>query len=484
MGTGKLPTPEQSHEDASTEALLFAGVGLYRFLFDGTIIVMDRGTMRILELEDRFPDPASMQGLNISDLYVQIKPRGYVRDIINQFGHARNLEYPLITLNGTQKWVRHDSYKAVDPTTGQPCVQAIIHDITDDMEARSALQESEARFGFIFKQASIGIVHVDQHGVILEANTALEQILGYTLEQLDGRPFAELGYFDDKFMDEEAFDALLAGERDSYHVTKRFVRADGRAIWCQLTFSLIRDMEDKPNFAIGLLEDVTDREETEQAKSQFLSVLTHELRTPLANIMGWAREAMEAPDTCPEALRVILRNAESQSRMLNNLLELSRLYHNRLILQYGTINLQVIAEQALDTMRNQALAREIDLQQVSSHGQMLVYADAKRLHDIICNLLDNALKFTLPGGRVMVDVYREGRAVRLDVSDTGCGISEEQQKNIFRMFPHPEEENVTSGLRVGLSLVKGIVEKHSGKVKVHSDGEGQGSTFSILLPAA
>jgi len=225
-------------------------------------------------------------------------------------------------------------------------------------------------------------------------------------------------------------------------------------------------------------------EEDEGAKIHFLSVLTHELRTPLANIIGWASEALEVPDLAPEALRVILRNAESEARMLTNLLEASRLYHGRFVLCPEPADLWEVTERALHAMAGTANARRVELVRIPPPGALPVFADVKRLHEVICNLLDNAVKFTPGGGTVTLAARAEKGSARLDITDTGRGIAPEMLPVLFHPFPTPDQQDVTCGLRLGLSLVKRIVEMHGGNVAVTSPGVDLGSTFSVTLPSS
>jgi len=224
-------------------------------------------------------------------------------------------------------------------------------------------------------------------------------------------------------------------------------------------------------------------EEDDGAKVHFLAVLTHELRTPLANIIGWASEALEVPELVPEALQVILRNAESEARMLTNLLEVSRLYHGRFVLRPETADLWEVTEYVLQSMSSMANAHGVTLVRVPPPGILPVYADIKRLRAVVGNLLDNAVKFTPSGGTVTLAAYAENQSFRLDISDTGRGIAPELLSELFHPFPNPESNDVTSGLRIGLALVKRIVEMHGGNVAVESPGVGLGTTFSVVLPS-
>lgn len=484
MSAGKPTTATEAISvDIREEALVFAGVGLFSYSLEGAVIAMDRSAMRILEIDDRFSSPETIAGQPLQALFASGLPDGVRLNTTVQQRHSPNPECPFTTLKGTRKWVLWNSFPVINHPSGQSYIQAIIHDITDDILARRALHESEARFRCLFEQANIGIARLDLQGRIIESNAALQKLLWYPSEELVHRPFSQLGDPDDLPMDAEELHALLAGERDDYTVMKRIARKDRQALWCQLVCSLIRDAEGRPSFAIAMLEDITDREEVEQAKSRFLSVLTHELRTPLANILGWAREAQEVPVIAAEALQIILRNAESQSRMLNNLLEVSRFYHGSFTLRRESTDLWEVIERASKTMCNIIEARRIRLVRIPPRRRLPVMADVKRLHEVICNLLDNAVKYTPTGGTVTLAAYSQERSIRLDVRDNGRGIAPEQLPVLFHPFPDPGFRDVTGGLHLGLALVKGIVEMHGGNVAVESPGVGQGSTFSVVLPS-
>jgi len=334
-----------------------------------------------------------------------------------------------------------------------------------------------------FKQARVGMVRVDLEGRIVESTAALQAMLGYSADELAHLPFSGLCHLDDQLLDRDVFLSLLAGETDDYEVAKRIICRNGRVLWCRLVCSLIRDEKGLPSFAVISVEDITDCTDMERTKSRFLSVLTHELRTPLANIMGWAREALDVPNLAPEALQIILRNAEGQSRMLNNLLEVSRLIHGRFTLRREATDLWKVTEHASQTMRTLIEINRIKLIRRHPRHALPVYADIKRLHEVICNLLENAVKYTPSGGTVTLSASRQGSFIRLDVSDTGRGITPQQLPVLFRPFAEPDIDDIAGGLHLGLSLVKSIVELHGGNVAVHSLGPNQGSTFSVLLPS-
>lgn len=233
-----------------------------------------------------------------------------------------------------------------------------------------------------------------------------------------------------------------------------------------------------------MTKQAADSEELEQAKSRFLALLTHEMRTPLTNIMGWACEALEQPEIAPEALRIIYRNAFEQSRALNNLVEMSRICHGRLRLKPEAADLWTLAEDAVRNIHYLAEACGVTFAVEPPPGPLPVRVDKKRLHAAICNLLDNALKFSPAGGAVLLSAGNQGNAVRLAIRDSGRGIPVEQLPTLFDPFYCDSEDCPTGGLRLGLALVKTVVELHGGAVSVASPGVGCGSVFTVMLPIA
>lgn len=229
--------------------------------------------------------------------------------------------------------------------------------------------------------------------------------------------------------------------------------------------------------------DISPLKEADRAKNRFLAVLSHELRTPLTNILGWVKEAQEAPGVIPEALRIIQRNAESQRRMLENLLEVSRLLHGKLDLKREPIDLWQLTVDAVQAMMPEAYERKVTIDLIPPGQDLPVFADRKRMKLVIGNIMDNALRFTEAGGRVTIRGYREGDMAAISFQDTGRGIPAEMKSRIFELFHTlPEVEQTGGGLGLGLPLVRAILERHGGWITVFSAGSGLGTTVTIAVP--
>jgi signal transduction histidine kinase/CHASE1-domain containing sensor protein/CheY-like chemotaxis protein len=233
----------------------------------------------------------------------------------------------------------------------------------------------------------------------------------------------------------------------------------------------------------------TEAERVSRMKDEFLAVLSHELRTPLNAVMGWAH--MFKSGALPEekrahALDSILRNARAQSRLIEDLLDMSRIISGRLSLELAALDLREVVDAAVNVVRPSAAAKSIELTTSCPKHPLPVRADAGRLQQIVWNLLTNAIKFTPANGQVHVELRDRGATFELAVTDTGLGIDPEFAPHVFDRFRQADASSTRGhgGLGLGLSIVRSLVELHRGTVSVRSDGLNQGATFTVSLPRA
>jgi signal transduction histidine kinase len=221
-----------------------------------------------------------------------------------------------------------------------------------------------------------------------------------------------------------------------------------------------------------------------QFKDDFLATVSHELRTPLNAIVGWAHVLRRGMLTGPDRDRAIVsidRNAAALTRIVNDLLDVSRLMQGQLSLSVAPLDLREIARAAADTLAPASTARNLTVTVRLDRDEVPVLADHARLQQVAWHLLSNAVKFTPPGGFINVDVSRLGSRARMRVSDSGEGIDSTALPAVFESFrqrKHPGR----AGLGVGLAIVRHLVELHGGAVDVESPGPGRGSVFTITLP--
>ena len=231
-----------------------------------------------------------------------------------------------------------------------------------------------------------------------------------------------------------------------------------------------------------------EAEAANRAKDEFLATVSHELRTPLNAVYGWARmlQAGQVRGDPSQALDVIVRNADAQVQLIDDLLDVSRVITGKMRLDVRSMDLRDVVERALDAIRLAAAAKDIRLHSVLDPRAGPVTGDPARLQQVVWNLLANAVKFTPKGGRVQVHVQRVNSHVEIIVSDTGQGIAAALLPFVFDRFRQADSSSTRrhGGLGLGLALVKHFVELHGGSVAVQSPGEGQGATFVVRLPLA
>jgi CheY-like chemotaxis protein/two-component sensor histidine kinase len=230
-----------------------------------------------------------------------------------------------------------------------------------------------------------------------------------------------------------------------------------------------------------------DAEEANRAKDDFLATLSHELRTPLTAILGWSRmlgdNLLEGEDRV-QALEAIERNAQLQARLVEDVLDVSRIITGKLKLEVRPTELAAVVEEAVESVLPAAQAKGIRLQRVLDSGASLVSGDPNRLQQVLWNLLSNAIKFTPRDGRVQVRLERVNSHIEIIVTDTGAGIEPSVLPHIFERFRQADSTSTRrhGGLGLGLAIVRHLVEMHGGTVEADSAGIDQGTTFTVKLP--
>jgi PAS domain S-box-containing protein len=276
-------------------------------------------------------------------------------------------------------------------------------------------------------------------------------------------------------------------------------RLDGSSVWCEVAvrrfeidgdqrvIASVRDITERKRAALERERLMAEAQAANTAKDEFLAVLSHELRNPLAAIqasIGVIRNVLNGGEPrTSRAVEAIERNVRLQARLVNDLLDLSHLVRGKLQIQRAPLQLEEVALSAVQACRADADRAEVALETHLAAG-VWVEADADRMQQVIINLVDNGIKFTPQGGRVTIKVEGHGRHGCIIVEDTGRGIERERLPEIFEMFRQGQiAARRAPGLGIGLALVKSITELHGGGVRAESDGPGRGSRFIVELPA-
>ncbi len=384
----------------------------------------------------------------------------------------------------------------------------VVHDATEKKRAEDALKKSEADFRAIFELAGIGIAQADlQTGRLLRVNQKICDITGYSAEELLAMTIQELTRPEDQEQDFTVYQRMLLGEGE-YEVDKRYARKDGRAVWAHINVVALRDDKGNPIRATVSALDITgrrqaqerlkealaqeqeargDAERANRSKDEFITLVSHELRSPLNAILGWTtalRRARRDEQIIDRALEVIERSARMQSQLIDDLMDTARAVSGKLKLEVRPMNLAEAIEKAVDVVRPAAEAKGVSLDTRLDRNVGQITGDPDRLQQVAWNLLSNAIKFTNEGGRVEVRLEREDPYVQITVRDTGQGIKSEFLPYVFDRYQQAGTSGGrrAAGLGLGLTLVRQLVEMHGGSVAAESEGEGKGATFTIKLP--
>jgi PAS domain S-box-containing protein len=280
-----------------------------------------------------------------------------------------------------------------------------------------------------------------------------------------------------------------------HHVEYRIIRSDGEIRWVEGIGRIFRDATGAAEHMTGVCSDITQRKQAEQAlkdadhrKDEFLAVLSHELRNPINAVIGWAqmlRSGSLPAERATQALEIIERNARAEAQMIESLLDLSRITAGKLELNMTRVDLASVVEAAAEAARPVADAKAVTLDVVVSSSPAFIVGDGARLHQVLSNLLSNALKFTPAGGRVQVQLAHSGSRYEIQIVDDGEGISPEFLPFVFDRFRQAGtgKERRHGGLGLGLAIVWDLVHAQGGNVTADSAGQGKGSVFTVTLPA-
>jgi PAS domain S-box-containing protein len=395
----------------------------------------------------------------------------------------------LIARDGTERPI-DDSAAPIRDDSGT-AVGAVL--VFRDVTERRVAEEAQARLAAIVESSQDAIISKTLDGVIRTWNSGAERVFGYAPHEAIGRPITIIIPRDRHDEEYEILARISLGERIEHFETVR-ISKQGRPIDISLTVSPIRDSDGRIVGASKVARDITDRkrvekalEEANQRKDQFIALLAHELRNPLAplrNGLQVIRLSGNDPNSVALAREMMDRQLSHMVRLIDDLLDISRVSQNKMELRRSRVLLKDVISSAVETAR--PVIEEAGHEFTIRLPPEPVYLDADltRLAQVFSNLLNNSAKYTERGGRIWLSAEREGSEVTVYVRDTGLGIPAHELPRIFDMFSQVDRsiERSTGGLGIGLALVKGLVEMHGGTVTATSGGQGKGSTFAVKLP--
>jgi PAS domain S-box-containing protein len=382
-----------------------------------------------------------------------------------------------------------------------------IEDVTERRKAVHQLESSEIRYRRLFEAAHDGILILSTRTRrITDVNPFMLELLDYPREHFIGKELWEIGIFRDKAANQKAMQDLhdngsirfedlplqdRNGHRHPVEIVANIYQEDREpVIQCN-----IRDIGERVQFERErdalLVNEQASRMEAEAAnrsKDLFLATLSHEVRTPLNAILGWAtilRGEKPTEADLTEGMEVIERNCKVQAQLIDDVLDISRIVSGKLLLEIHPCELTDVIKAAIDVVRPAAEAKGVQFETTLDPRASRASCDINRMQQVVWNLLANAVKFSRRGTVVRITLGREAPSTaRIQVSDEGQGISPEFLRHVFDRFRQADSSTRRkfSGLGLGLSIVKHIVEQHGGTVRAESAGKGRGATFTVNLP--
>jgi PAS domain S-box-containing protein len=362
-----------------------------------------------------------------------------------------------------------------------------------DMTERNRLTEERDRF-FTLSIDLLCVVHLD--GRFQRVNPAFEKVLGFSEDEVLAMSLFELLHPEDLAATAGGYEKLSTGEPITF-MQNRLRCKDGGYKWFawsyfpvpedDLAFGVGRDMTELKQMHDALHFRAEELEESNRVKDEFLATLSHELRTPLTSILGWSRllRSNQLSDADRQrAIQIIQRNAESQAKLIEDLLEVSRIITGKLRIEFQPVTFPSIVDTVITSLRPAADAKGLQLATAIDLEASPILGDPARLQQIVNNLLSNAIKFTPEGGRIEILLQRLNAHARLEIRDTGIGIAPEDLPHIFERFKQADSSNIRShgGLGLGLAIADYLVRQQAGVIFVESEGPGRGATFIVEFP--
>jgi PAS domain S-box-containing protein len=361
-------------------------------------------------------------------------------------------------------------------------------------------EEKQALFDLMVEHAEgFCIMLLDLDGHVVSWNNSAQRILGYLEAEIIGQHFTRFYTPEDieaRRPEHELAEALSTGKSED---DNWLVRKDGSRFFASGLTTVLRDGQVRGYSKI--FRDLTERRQLEEAtqrrahelaeanrrKDEFLAMLAHELRNPLAPIVNALQIIHRDPSDNPVALQarsIIQRQVRHMTRLIDDLLDAARISQGKIALRQEPVEISVVFERALETNRVLIEARGHELCVSTPTEPLWLYADPVRLEQVIGNLVTNAAKYTPAAGRIWLSATQQNNQVIIKVRDTGVGIAQDLLPHVFQLFTQGPRARDRSegGLGIGLTLVKSLVELHGGMVRASSGGPGQGSEFTVELP--
>ena len=432
-------------------------------------------------------------GRSIETFAHKMRHPGLVADLKRVLTSGRAIERDLTDPHGKSYFLRLLPYRAKGVVDG---VVLTLIDVTGLKTAEDALFHERYLLNSLLRTVPDAIYFKDARGRYIRCNHAMAARLGVPdAADAIGKTAFDMPEQDAAMAMHREDEAVLREGQPQHYRLERRTDKDGAEAWDMVTRLPLVDRSNATVGIIAIFRDVTDQvrakvkiDDEVRRRDQFLAMLSHELRNPLGAVVS-ATATLKATgiqdQTHTRSVDVLERQSRHMARLLDDLLDASRVTQNKIELRRRVVDLRLVAKEAADAVRPQAQERDMELTLNLPKEPLWVHGDATRLQQIQINLLTNAVKYTPRGGRVTLTAApdRNGAAV-VRVSDNGAGIPSQMLDSVFDLFVQARHtlDHSDGGLGVGLTLVRALVEMHGGTVSAHSDGDGKGSEFAVRLP--
>ena len=415
-----------------------------------------------------------------------------VEDLRRVLAKAEPIERDLVDAKGKTYFLRLLPYRAKGVIDG---VVVTLIDVTGLKAAEDALFHERYLLNSLLRTVPDAIYFKDARGRFIRFNHAMAERVGFRdPAEAIGKTALDLpDHAAGLAMHREDEAVIRSGQPQHYRLERR-TTADGTEAWDMVTRLPLIDRSNAVVGVIAIFRDVTEQvrakakiDEEVRRRDQFLAMLSHELRNPLGVVVSATAmlKAVESQNGVKaRTVEILERQSRQMARLLDDLLEVSRVTQNKIELRRGVVDLRQIATDAVDAVRSQTEEKGLALEVDVDREPLSVFGDPARLQQIQINLLNNAVKYTPRGGTVSVWAGRDDNQAVIRVKDTGNGIPPQMLDSVFDLFVQAKHtlDHAEGGLGVGLTLVRALVEMHGGTVSAYSDGDGAGSEFAVRLP--
>lgn len=421
------------------------------------------------------------------DLAIALEPISICLEGIHE---RASCEYRLRSRDGTKwRWMRTDV--AVARRDGAGKIVRLIGAMSDITERRTieiALRRSVEQFTSAFNNSTVGTAIVGMDGRWQRVNPALCDIFGYTEEEMLATDFQTLTHPQDLDADLANAQSLLAGEIQNYQIEKRYVRSNGAVMWGNLSVSLVKDTDGKPEHFLSQIVDVTEQRRLSEMKSEFIATVSHELRTPLTSVLGAltllaSMDQEPFSDQAQKLLYIARENGKRLHALINDILDFETFSASQMrfsLSQYKIINL---VEEA--TLNNLATADKfgVTFHVICKDRSLTAFVDPKRFQQVMTNLLTNAAKFATKNTTIDITVTGQADFIKVSITNEGAGIPPEFHDKIFQPFAQAALSSTREreGTGLGLNITKQIVEQTGGTINFESKQGGK-TTFWFTAP--